>query len=30
MKGVPEDVRERIKTDVVQYIERYAEQILVE
>ena len=29
MNSVPEDVRERIKTDVVQYIERYAEQILV-
>ncbi|EMA20026.1 GTP-binding protein EngB [Haloarcula argentinensis] len=29
MKGVPEDVREEIKTDVVQYIERNAEQILV-
>ncbi|WP_058994073.1 GTP-binding protein EngB [Haloarcula sp. CBA1127] len=29
MKGVPEDVREEIKTDVVQYIERNAEHILV-
>ena len=29
MKGVPEDVREAIKTDVVQYVERNAEHILV-
>ena len=29
MSGVPEDVRERIKTDVVRYIEANAEQILV-
>ena len=29
MKGVPEDVREQIKTDVVQYVERYAEHVLV-
>ncbi|EMA15109.1 MULTISPECIES: GTP-binding protein EngB [Haloarcula] len=29
MKGVPEDVREEIKTDVVQYVERNAEHILV-
>ncbi|MHC3379055.1 GTP-binding protein EngB [Haloarcula sp. H-GB5] len=29
MKGVPEDVREEIKTDVIQYTERNAEQILV-
>ncbi|EMA25317.1 MULTISPECIES: GTP-binding protein EngB [Haloarcula] len=29
MKGVPEDVREEIKTDVVQYVERNAENILV-
>ena len=29
MKGVPEEVRERIKTDVVRYVERYAEHILV-
>ncbi|MEF8785263.1 MAG: GTP-binding protein EngB [Haloarculaceae archaeon] len=29
MKGVPEEAREQIKTDVVQYIEANAEQILV-
>ncbi|KAA9405961.1 GTP-binding protein EngB [Haloarcula sp. KBTZ06] len=29
MKGVPEDVREEIKTDVVRYVERNAEHILV-
>jgi len=29
MKGVPEEVREEIKTDVVQYVERNAEHILV-
>jgi small GTP-binding protein len=29
MKGVPEEVRERIKTDVVRYVEKYAEKILV-
>ncbi|KAA9399694.1 GTP-binding protein EngB [Haloarcula sp. CBA1130] len=29
MKGVPEDVREEIKTDVVQYVERHAEHILL-
>jgi small GTP-binding protein len=29
MKGVPEDVREEIKTDVVRYVEAHAEQILV-
>ena len=29
MSGVPEDVREAIKTDVVQYIEANAEKILV-
>jgi small GTP-binding protein len=29
MKGVPEDVREEIKTDVVQYVEKNAEKILV-
>ena len=29
MKGVPDDVREQIKTDVVQYVEANAEQILV-
>ncbi|MDS0219964.1 GTP-binding protein EngB [Haloarcula sp. S1AR25-5A] len=29
MKGVPEEVREDIKTDVVQYVERNAEKILV-
>ena len=29
MAGVPEDVRERIKTDVVRYIEANAEKILV-
>ena len=29
MSGVPEDVRERIKTDVVRYIEANAEKILV-
>ncbi len=28
MKGVSEDVREQIKTDIVRYIERHAEQIL--
>jgi len=28
MKGVPEDVREEIKTDVVRYVEANAEQIL--
>jgi len=28
MKGVPEDVREQIKTDVVRYVEANAEQIL--
>ncbi|MFC7058285.1 GTP-binding protein EngB [Halovenus salina] len=28
MKGTPEEVREQIKTDVVQYIERYADSIL--
>lgn len=29
MKGVPEDIREQIKTDVVRYVERYADNILV-
>ncbi len=29
MSGVPEDVRERIKTDVVRYVEEYADSILV-
>ena len=29
MSGVPEEQREAIKTDVVRYLERYAEQILV-
>jgi small GTP-binding protein len=29
MSGVPEEVRERIKTDVVQYVEEYADNILV-
>ena len=29
MSGVPDDVRERIKTDVVRYVEANAEQILV-
>ncbi|MEF8842756.1 MAG: GTP-binding protein EngB [Haloarculaceae archaeon] len=29
MSGVPDDVRERIKTDVVRYVEAYAEEILV-
>ena len=29
MKGVPEEQREQIKTDVVRYVERYADQILV-
>ncbi|MFB6128272.1 MAG: GTP-binding protein EngB [Halorhabdus sp.] len=29
MKGVPDDVRERIKTDVVRYVEANAEAILV-
>ncbi|GCF13979.1 GTP-binding protein [Haloarcula mannanilytica] len=29
MKGVPEEVREEIKTDVVRYVERNAEKILV-
>jgi small GTP-binding protein len=29
MSGVPEDVRERIKTDVVRYVEANAEEILV-
>lgn len=29
MSGVPDDVRERIKTDVVQYVEANAEKILV-
>ncbi|SDJ83026.1 small GTP-binding protein domain-containing protein [Halovenus aranensis] len=28
MKGTPEEVREQIKTDVVQYIEQYADNIL--
>jgi len=29
MKGVPDDVREQIKTDVVQYVEANADKILV-
>jgi len=29
MKGVPEDVREEIKTDIVRYIEEFADNILV-
>ena len=29
MQGVPEDVREEIKTDIVRYIENHAEKILV-
>jgi small GTP-binding protein len=29
MKGVPDEVREQIKTDVVQYVEENAEKILV-
>jgi small GTP-binding protein len=29
MKGVPDDVREQIKADVVQYVEKNAEKILV-
>jgi len=29
MKGVPEDVQEEIRTDIVRYIEEYAENILV-
>ena len=29
MSGVPDDVREEIKDDIVHYLERYAEQILV-
>ena len=29
MEGVPEDVREEIKTDVVRYLEQYADNILV-
>jgi len=29
MSGVPEEIREAIKTDVVQYLERYAAHILV-
>ena len=29
MEGVPEDVREQIKTDVVQYVETYADHIHV-
>jgi GTP-binding protein EngB required for normal cell division len=29
MSGVPESVRERIKTDVVRYLETYADRILV-
>jgi len=29
MKGVPEDTREQIKTDIVRYIETHAEKILV-
>ncbi len=29
MKGIPEDVREQIKTDIVRYIETYADNILV-
>ncbi|WP_135663974.1 GTP-binding protein EngB [Halorhabdus rudnickae] len=29
MEGVPDEAREEIKTDVVRYVEEYAEQILV-
>ncbi len=29
MKGIPDDVQEEIKTDIVQYIEEYADNILV-
>ena len=29
MEGVPDDAREQIKTDVVQYVEEYREKILV-
>ncbi|PSP84774.1 GTP-binding protein [Halobacteriales archaeon QS_1_68_17] len=29
MEGVPEEVRERIKTDVVRYVEAHADEILV-
>jgi GTP-binding protein EngB required for normal cell division len=29
MEGVPDDVREQIKTDVVRYVEQHAEKILV-
>lgn len=29
MSGVPEDVREEIKTEVVQYVERHADDIMV-
>ncbi len=29
MKGVPEEVREEIKTDVVRYVEEHADEILV-
>jgi small GTP-binding protein len=29
MKGVPDDVREQIKTDVVRYVEAHADKILV-
>ena len=29
MSGVPDDVRERIKTDVVRYVEEHADEILV-
>ena len=29
MKGVPDEVREQIKTDVVQYVEEHADEILV-
>lgn len=29
MSGVPEEVREQIKTEVVQYVERYADEIVV-
>jgi small GTP-binding protein len=29
MKGTPEEVRERIKTDLVRYVEEYADSILV-
>jgi small GTP-binding protein len=29
MKGVPEEQREQIKTDVVRYVEQYADRILV-